>query len=82
MLMQNPSVLIRSRPVPPFRAVRHARGLSLRETARRSHMDAGHLSKVERGKAGLSVDQLKTLADVLGLTELSTLLAPYVEAGQ
>lgn len=45
-------------------------------------MDAGHLSKVERGKAGLSVDQLKTLADVLGLTELSTLLAPYVEAGQ
>jgi transcriptional regulator with XRE-family HTH domain len=45
-------------------------------------MDAGHLSKVERGQAGVSVDQLKRLADILGLTELSTLLAPYVGADQ
>jgi len=45
-------------------------------------MDAGHLSKVERGQVGVSVEQLKRLADALGLTELSTLLAPYVEAEQ
>ena len=42
-------------------------------------MDAGHLSKLERGQAGVSVEKLKSLADVLGLTELSKLLAPYTE---
>lgn len=66
------------RPIPPFRAIRAARGWSLREAARRSEMDPGHLSKVERGQAGVSLDQLKRLADVFGLTELSKLLAPYV----
>lgn len=59
-----------------------ARGWSLRETARKSEMDPGHLSKVERGQAGVSVEQLKRLADVLGLTELSTLLAPYSGASR
>lgn len=59
-----------------------ARGWSLRETARKSGMDPGHLSKVERGQAGVSVEQLKRLADVLGLTELSTLLTPYSGASQ
>lgn len=59
-----------------------ARGMSLRETARKSGMDPGHLSKVERGQAGVSIGQLKRLADVLGLTELSTLLTPYSGAEQ
>lgn len=77
MLKQSTSAL--HPRVPPIRAVRIAHGWSLRDIARRSGMDAGHLSKVERGQAGVSVDQLKRLADVLGLSELSTLLAPYVE---
>jgi transcriptional regulator with XRE-family HTH domain len=80
--MQKSSTPVMSPRVPPFRTVRIAHGLSLRETARRSNMDPGHLSKVERGQAGVSVEQLKRLADVLGLNELSKLLAPYVGTGK
>lgn len=66
--------------VPPLRAVRIARGYSLRETARRAGMAPAHLSRVERGQRQLSIDALARLAEVLGLTELAKLLAPYREA--
>jgi transcriptional regulator with XRE-family HTH domain len=62
---------------PPLRSVRIAQGLSLREAARRAHLDPAHLSRVERGERQLSVDALARLAQVLGLTELSRLLQPY-----
>jgi transcriptional regulator with XRE-family HTH domain len=64
--------------VPPIRVVREARGLSLRAAAHLAGIDPAHLSKVERGEAGLSVDSLARLARVLGLRELAQLLAPYV----
>ena len=67
-----------NRAIPPVRAVRIAHGWSLAEIARRSGMDKGQLSKYERGQAGVSVGQLKRLADALGLTELSGMLTPYV----
>lgn len=67
------------RPVPRFRAVREARGLSLRETARRSRMDPAHLSRVERGAAGLSIDSLRRLAQVLGLEELAKATAASLD---
>jgi len=60
--------------------VRIAHGLSLRETARRAAIDPAHLSRVERGERRLSVEALARLAEVLGLTELAKLLAPYREA--
>jgi transcriptional regulator with XRE-family HTH domain len=66
-----------------LRAARLARGLSLVETARRVPIDVSHLSRVERGERGLSVDALARLARVLGLTELTDALtdalAPYLD---
>lgn len=66
------------RSSPPIRAVRAARGLSLRTVAQRSGIDPGHLSKVERGEKYLSVEALYRLAVVLDLRELSQLLKPYI----
>lgn len=63
---------------PPLRAVRVARGLSLRAVAQRSGIDPGHLSKVERGEKQLSLDSLYRLANVLDLRELAQLLKPYI----
>lgn len=71
----------RSSP-PPLRAVRIAHGLSLRETAQRAGIDPAHLSRVERGERQLSVEALARLAEVLGLTELVKLLAPYREGSR
>jgi transcriptional regulator with XRE-family HTH domain len=63
-----------------LRAVRIARGMSLRETARRARIDPAHLSRVERGERQPSIDALARLAEALGLDELAKLLAPYREA--
>ena len=62
---------------PPLRAVRRAQGLSLSEVAERSGVDIGHLSRIERGQAGLSIDTLARLAKVLGLHELERMLEQY-----
>lgn len=77
--MQSESAAELTRSVPPLRAVRIAHGLSVRETARRADITPSHLSRVERGERQLSVDALARLAKVLGLGELSKLLAPYRE---
>lgn len=66
------------RSSPPIRAVRAARGLSLRTVAQRSGIDPGHLSKVERGEKHLSIEALYRLSVVLELRELSQLLRPYI----
>lgn len=66
-----------SRLEPPIRGARVAKGMGLAETARAAGLDPGHLSKFERGQAGMSVDNLARLARVLGLKEMSKLLAPY-----
>jgi transcriptional regulator with XRE-family HTH domain len=66
-----------------MRGRREGRGLSLRETARRAGIDPGHLSKFERGEERLGIDNLVSLARVLGAEELVTLLEPYSrEAGR
>jgi transcriptional regulator with XRE-family HTH domain len=62
---------------PPFRTVRLAKGLRLARTAELAGIDKGHLSRVERGQAGLSIDALHRLAVVLELSELARLLEPY-----
>jgi len=77
--MQSESAAELTRSVQPLRAVRIAHGLSVRETARRADITPSHLSRVERGERQLSVDALARLAKVLGLGELSKLLAPYRE---
>lgn len=64
---------------PPIKALREANGLSLRETARRAGIDPAHLMRVERGEAGLSIESLQRLANVLGPAELAKMLIPYVE---
>ncbi len=61
----------------PLRIVRQAQGLSLRKAADRAGLDPGHLSRVERGQGGLSLDSLARLASVLGLRDLERLLSPY-----
>ena len=60
-----------------LRTVREAQGLTLRQTAELARVDVGHLSRVERGEAGLSIETLARLATVLGLGELARLLEPY-----
>lgn len=67
------------RSVPPLRAVRAARGLTLRTVAHRSGIDPGYLSKVERGERQPSVESLYRLAVVLELRELAQLLKPYLQ---
>ncbi|WP_282947840.1 helix-turn-helix domain-containing protein [Cellulomonas endometrii] len=64
-----------TRRVPRFRAIREARGLSLREAARLSGMSSAHLSRAERGIDGLSLDALSRLVRVLGLSDLAAALA-------
>jgi transcriptional regulator with XRE-family HTH domain len=60
-----------------LRGVREAQGLSLRETAKRAGLDPAHLMKVERYEAGLSIESLVRLANVLGLHEVERSLWPY-----
>lgn len=60
-----------------LRAVREARRLSLRNTARAAGIDPAHLSRFERGSSGLSFNSLARLAAVLGLTELEQQLSPF-----
>lgn len=67
------------RSCPPLRAVRAAKGLTLRSVAQRSGIDPGHLSKVERGEKQLSVESLYRLAVALELRELAQLLKPYLQ---
>lgn len=52
--------------------------MTLRSTARRSGIDPGHLSKVERGEKQLSIDSLHRLAVVLELMDLAALLRPFL----
>jgi transcriptional regulator with XRE-family HTH domain len=66
--------------VPPLRAIRLARGLGLREFSRRTGLDPAHVSRVERGQAGLSLEALYLVACDLDLTELATLLRMWVPA--
>lgn len=70
-----------TKTLPPLRAVRHARGLSLRKVAELAQIDVGHLSRVERGSAGLSVAALARLTRVLGLHEFARMLEPYRKGG-
>jgi transcriptional regulator with XRE-family HTH domain len=66
---------------PPLRTVREAQGLGLNETARAAGIDPAHLSRIERGRAGLTVPTLARLARVLELRQLERLLAPYLNDG-
>jgi len=62
---------------PPLRAVRLARGLTLQQVGDRAGIDIGHLSRIERGQARISVEKLARVAAVLGLTELERHLCLY-----
>lgn len=71
---------VRLLTTPPLRAVRIAQGRGLRDTAREARIDKAHLSRVERGERGLSVESLYRLAVVLDLRDLARLLKPYLPA--
>jgi len=67
---------------PPLRTIREAQGLTLREVAQPAKLDIGHLSRIERGQAGLTIDSLYRLAAVLQLRELKRMLEPYRIGGE
>jgi transcriptional regulator with XRE-family HTH domain len=62
---------------PPLRTIRKAQGLSLRQVSQRAKVDLGHLSRIERGQAGVTINTLARLAAVLGLRQLAEMLEPY-----
>lgn len=66
------------KPVPPLRAVREFRGMSLRELARRAQLDPTFLSRVESGQEGLSIRSLERIVRVLGEDDLANRLKPWV----
>jgi transcriptional regulator with XRE-family HTH domain len=65
---------------PTLKDLRLKRGLSVRELGRRTGIDPTHLSRVERGRAHLSVDALARVAQALGMRGLTRQLAPFREA--
>lgn len=62
----------------PLRSVRHAHGMSLHDLAKETDIDAGTLSRLERGLRPLRVSQLHAIARALGLRELADRLAPFI----
>ena len=79
--MANTSAPAQSRQ-PPLRTIRESQGLTLRQVAEPAGLDIGHLSRIERGKAGLTIDALYRLAMVLQLRELRRMLEPYRNGGE
>ena len=61
-----------------LRVIREAKGLTVTETAKRAGIAPAHLSRVERGSRGLSVESLTRLAGVLDLRELERLLMVHM----
>lgn len=61
-----------------LRAVRESKGFTLTETAKRAGIAPAHLSRVERGRRGLSVESLARLAGVLDLNDLERLLQVHL----
>jgi transcriptional regulator with XRE-family HTH domain len=57
-----------------IRTLRSARGLTLDELARRTHIGASTLSRIETGHRRISLDQLQPIADALQ-TSIDALLA-------
>jgi transcriptional regulator with XRE-family HTH domain len=71
---------VQTSSTPPLRTLREAKGLSLQQVADAAGVNIGHLSRIERGQTGLSVEVLARLAAVLELRELTKFLAPYRRA--
>jgi transcriptional regulator with XRE-family HTH domain len=63
-----------------LRLLREARGLSLREAARRADVDPSHLWRVEAGQHAPSLRLAVRLAALYGVA-LDDLVAPYVIEG-
>jgi transcriptional regulator with XRE-family HTH domain len=62
-----------------LRAVRESKGLTVTETAKRAGIAPAHLSRVERGRRGLSLESMARLAGVLGLDDLERLLRVHLD---
>jgi transcriptional regulator with XRE-family HTH domain len=62
-----------------LRAIREAKGLTLTDVAKQAGIAPAHLSRVERGRRGLSVESLARVAKVLGLRDLERLLRVHLE---
>ncbi len=62
----------------PLRAIRLAKGKSLRWLSLATDVDIAHLSRVERGEKSLSLASLHRVAAALELHELDSLLSPWL----
>jgi transcriptional regulator with XRE-family HTH domain len=73
---------VQDRPTVVWRAIREARGLSLREAARRADIQPAQLSRVERGMANLTVASMLRLARVLRVRGLVAQLERVTPAAE
>ncbi|MGW0805971.1 helix-turn-helix domain-containing protein [Nonomuraea sp. NPDC002799] len=71
-----------SGPLRRLRAARTSKRMTLRQTATAAGIDPAHLSRVERGEKGLSLESLHRLAVVLELREIELLLRPFLPRKQ
>jgi transcriptional regulator with XRE-family HTH domain len=71
------SVTEQPRKVPPLRGAREAQGISIRELARKTGLDATFLSRVERGEERLSLRSVEKVGCALGLRDLVRLVRPW-----
>ena len=60
-----------------LRRVRLSKGMTLEQVADKAGVNAGYLSKCERGLRRLSVDSLLVVAAALGLGDVVAALAPF-----
>lgn len=58
-----------------IRASRRAQGLAQKALARACVLTTTSMSRIERGKRGLRLSQLQTIADELGVTSVALLRA-------
>jgi len=60
-------VTTKTQPIHPIRAARMSLGITLDDLAHAADLSISHLSEVERGKRGISVEAARRVGHALGV---------------